>query len=94
MVVGEHCQFRSSLYELSLFQNILQIWGREESSAVCGWISPFPVHGEHHHSLNTCSHSNAITFSAGMCPAGLAKVGHSPEGCGGGARKEVCLTQK
>ena len=57
-------------------------------------FSTFPVHGEHHHSLNTCSHSNAITFSAGMCPAGLAKVGHSPEGCGGGARKEACLTQK
>lgn len=46
MVVGEHCQFRSSLYELSLFQNILQIWGWEESSAVCGWISPRSLYTE------------------------------------------------
>ena len=46
MAVGEHCHFTSSLYELSLFQNILQIWGWEESSVVCGWISPRSLHTE------------------------------------------------
>ena len=46
MVVGEHRHFRSSLYELSLFQNILQMWGWEESSAVCSWISPYSLHTE------------------------------------------------
>ena len=46
MVVGDHCHFRSSLYELSLFRSSLQIWGWEESSAVCSWISPRSLHTE------------------------------------------------
>ena len=31
-------------------------------------FSTFPAHREHHHSLDTRSHSSAIAFSAGICP--------------------------
>ena len=31
-------------------------------------FSIFPAHREHHHSLDTRSHSSAVAFSAGICP--------------------------
>lgn len=37
-------------------------------------FSTVPAHGEHHHSLDTRSHSSAIAFSAGICPTCIVMV--------------------